>query len=103
MIDWGMPAATIPINSRMELHEQHGVATPSTTARKSPSASPPALEVDAELPRSSDARARPRISDQKQQEDLSHVIEVEVHRPDDTSIADGPDPMWRRTRPTPMH
>jgi hypothetical protein len=36
VIERGMPAATNPMNSGIELHEQNGVTAPSTTARTSP-------------------------------------------------------------------
>ncbi len=36
----GIPAATNPMNSGIELHEQNGVTTPSTTARTRPTNRP---------------------------------------------------------------
>ena len=36
----GIPAATNPMNRGIELHEQNGVTTPSTTARNSPTNRP---------------------------------------------------------------
>ena len=57
--DSGMPAATKPMNRGMELHEQNGVTTPSTTARTKPTNRPrPSRNVRARS-RSSDARSMP--------------------------------------------